>query len=125
MGRVIDTDYLVVGAGASGMAFVDAVLANSDARVVLVDRRHRPGGHWLDAYPFVRLHQPSANYGVNSRPLGTDRIEDAGLNAGVYEPGWAHEICDYYHRVLDEDFLPTGRVRFLALTDYRGGDADG
>ncbi len=31
---------------------------------MLVDRRHRPGGHWLDACPFVWLHQPSANYGV-------------------------------------------------------------
>jgi cation diffusion facilitator CzcD-associated flavoprotein CzcO len=54
--REIETDYLVVGAGASGMAFTDALLANSEARVVLVDRRHRPGGHWLDAYPFVSLH---------------------------------------------------------------------
>ncbi len=26
-----------------------------------------PGGHWTRAYPFVRLHQPSAYYGVNSR----------------------------------------------------------
>ena len=55
--REIETDYLVVGAGASGMAFVDALLAETDAGVVLVDRRDRPGGHWLDAYPFVRLHQ--------------------------------------------------------------------
>ena len=43
--REIDTDYLVVGGGASAMAFTDALLAASDARVVLVDRRHRPGGH--------------------------------------------------------------------------------
>ena len=65
----LETDYLVVGAGASGMAFVDSLLTNSDAEVVLVDRRHRAGGHWLDAYPFVRLHQPSAYYGVNfARP---------------------------------------------------------
>jgi cation diffusion facilitator CzcD-associated flavoprotein CzcO len=63
----LETDYLVVGAGATGMAFVDTLVAESDADVVMVDRRHRPGGHWLDAYPFVRLHQPSANYGVTSR----------------------------------------------------------
>src|SRR3954471_20570753 len=113
MGRVIDTDYLVVGAGASGMAFVDAVLANSDARVVLVDRRHRPGGHWLDAYPFVRLHQPSANYGVSSRPLGGDQIDESGPNAGFYERATASEICSYYSDVLDEVMLPSGRVRFL------------
>lgn len=121
----METDYLIVGAGASAMSFVDSILANSDADVVLVDRRHRPGGHWLDAYPFVRLHQPSANYGVASRPLGTNRIETDGLNAGFYEQASAHEICDHYHRVLDEDFLPTGRVRFLGMSNYVGADGDG
>ena len=54
----IETDYLVVGAGATGMAFVDTLIGESDADVVMVERRYRPGGHWLDAYPFVRLHQP-------------------------------------------------------------------
>lgn len=122
----IETDYLVVGAGASGMAFVDALLAAAgDVDVVLVDRRHRPGGHWLDAYPFVRLHQPSANYGVNSRVLGNDRIDETGPNAGFYERATAAEICDYFGRVLDEDLVPSGRVRFLGTSDYRGDDADG
>jgi 2-polyprenyl-6-methoxyphenol hydroxylase-like FAD-dependent oxidoreductase len=72
--REVETDYLVVGAGASGMAFADTLLAHTDAEVVLVDRRHRPGGHWLDAYPFVRLRQPSAYYGVESRALGRLRV---------------------------------------------------
>ncbi len=121
----IETDYLVVGAGASAMAFVDALLDRSDARVVMVDRRHAPGGHWLDAYPFVRLHQPSAVYGVASRPLGEDRIDESGPNAGFYERATAGEICDYFRRVLDEQFLPTGRVRFLNLHDYLGEDAGG
>ena len=49
----VDTDYLVVGAGAAGMAFVDSLIGESDADVVVVDRRHVPGGHWNDAYPFV------------------------------------------------------------------------
>jgi cation diffusion facilitator CzcD-associated flavoprotein CzcO len=63
--NAIVTDYLIVGAGAAGMAFADSLIADSDANVVLVDRRHPPGGHWNDAYPFVRLHQPSPFYGVN------------------------------------------------------------
>ena len=121
----IDTDYLVVGGGASAMAFADALLAASDARVLLVDRRHRPGGHWLDAYPFVRLHQPSAVYGVGSRRLGQDRIDESGPNAGFYERASGNEICDYFSRVLDEQFLPSNRVRFLGLHDYRGEDHDG
>ena len=121
----LSTDYLVIGAGASGIAFTDALLTRSEARVVLVDRRHRPGGHWLDAYPFVRLHQPSAVYGVASRRLGEDHIDESGPNAGFYERASAGEICDYFHRVLEEQLLPTGRVQFLGMHDYRGEDADG
>jgi NAD(P)-binding Rossmann-like domain len=113
----IDTDYLIVGAGATGLAFADALIAASDADVVLVDRRHGPGGHWNDAYPFVRLHQPSAFYGVNSRVLGSDSIDSAGPNAGFYQRATAAEICDYYQRVL-EDLLASGQVRFFGMSDY-------
>ena len=123
--RDLVTDYLVVGAGASGMAFVDSVISESDAEVIVVDRRHRPGGHWLDAYPFVRLHQPSAYYGVPSSPLGRDRIDTTGVNAGFYERATAPEICSYFGNVLEQNFLASGRVRFLAMCDYRGSDADG
>jgi cation diffusion facilitator CzcD-associated flavoprotein CzcO len=76
------TDYLVVGAGASGLAFTDALVAETDADVTVIDRRHATGGRWLDAYPFVRLHTPSAYYRVNSLPLGADGVDDAGENAG-------------------------------------------
>jgi hypothetical protein len=115
--RGIETDYLVIGAGATGMAFADALIEAGDADVVLVDRRHRPGGHWNDAYPFVRLHGPSALYGVNSRRLGSDTIERTGPNAGFYPRATAAEICDYFQRVLDEDLLPSGRVRFFGMSE--------
>ena len=123
--REVETDYLVVGAGAAGMAFADTLVAHTDAEVMLVDRRHRPGGHWLDAYPFVRLHQPSAYYGVESRPLGNDRIDEHGPNAGFYERASGPEICDYYSRVLDEHLLPTGRVRFVGTSEHHGTNGDG
>lgn len=123
--RQVETDYLVVGAGATGMAFVDTLITESEVDVVMVERRHRPGGHWLDAYPFVRLHQPSAYYGVNSRVLGNDRVDDSGPNAGFYERSTAAEICDYYDRVLQEHLLASGRVRFFPMCDYCGTDADG
>ncbi|HEY6294117.1 MAG TPA: NAD(P)-binding protein [Streptosporangiaceae bacterium] len=120
----IETDYLIVGAGAAGLAFADALIAACDADVVLVDRRHGPGGHWNDAYPFVRLHQPSAFYGVNSRVLCSDSIDTAGPNAGFYQRATAAEICDYYHRVL-EDLLASGRVRFFGMSDCARGGPDG
>ncbi|HET9727882.1 MAG TPA: NAD(P)-binding protein [Acidimicrobiia bacterium] len=117
---MIETDYLVVGAGAAGMAFTDALIADSDADVVMIDRRHAPGGHWNDAYPFVRVHQPAAYYGVNSRRLGNDTIDETGENAGMYERATAAEICDYFQRVLDEQLRPSGQVRFFGMSDYQG-----
>ena len=56
----IDTDYLIIGSGAVGMAFADTLLDETDAHITIVDRHGKPGGHWNDAYPFVSLHQPSA-----------------------------------------------------------------
>lgn len=112
----IEVDYLVIGAGAAGMAFTDALVAESEATVLMVDRRHSPGGHWNDAYPFVRLHQPSAFYGVPSRNLGDDRIDASGPNAGFYERATAAEICHYFQRVMG-DLVATGRVEFLPMTD--------
>lgn len=123
--RKLEVDYLVIGAGATGMGFTDTLVAAADADVLLVDRRHRPGGHWLDAYSFARLHQPSAMYGVASRRLGDDRIDESGPNAGFYERATAASICDYFGRVLDERMTPSGKVRFLGLHEYVGEDGDG
>ena len=116
----LETDYLVVGAGAMGMAFVDTMLSESDADFVIVDRHHQPGGHWNDAYPFVRLHQPSAFYGVASTELGANRIDKAGPNEGYYELASGAEVSAYFDNVMRERFLPSGRVRYLPMTDYAG-----
>lgn len=116
----LTADYLIIGAGAMGMAFADALMNETDATIVLVDRHGRPGGHWNDAYPFVRLHQPSAFYGVNSRPLGSDTIDATGWNAGLYELASASEILAYYDHVMHQDFLPSGRVQYFPMCNYTG-----
>ncbi len=117
---IIETDYLVVGAGALGMAFVDALVDHRDADVVMVERRHRPGGHWLDSYPFVQLHQPSRFYGVDSTPLGDDRVERDGPEAGFSERASGAAICGYYDDVMRHRLLESGRVRFFPMCDYLG-----
>jgi NAD(P)-binding Rossmann-like domain len=115
-----ETDYLVIGAGAMGMAFVDTLMSETDATVVLVDRYHRPGGHWTTAYPFVRLHQSSMAYGVNSRALGSDTIDRTGWNAGLYELATDGELCAYYDAVMQQQLLPTGRVSYFPMCEYQG-----
>lgn len=123
--HTIEADYLVVGAGAMGMAFTDALVSESEARVVVVDRHHAPGGHWTIAYPFVRLHQPSAFYGVNSLRLGGDTIDEFGWNQGLYELATADEICAYYDHVMRRRLLPTGRVAYFPMSEYLGQNRGG
>jgi len=119
MTRRVDADYLVVGAGASGMAFTDALIDHSEARVALVDRRDGPGGHWRAAYPFVRLHQASTFYGVASTVLG-GAIQQDGPEAGLQERADRTQICDYYDDVLADRMLGSGRVELFAGCEYAG-----
>ncbi len=121
---LVDTDYLVVGAGATGLAFVDALVAEADVEVTIVDRQSAPGGHWLHAYPFVRLHTPSAYYGVNSLALGADRIDEAGENAGYYERATGSEVSEYFAEAAAR-LVQTGRVRFLTRHEHLNGGSDG
>ena len=109
----LKVDYLVRGAGAAGMAFTDALVAGSNATVAIVDRNHRPGGHWNAAYPYVRLHQPSAFYGVNSRQLGSGAKDTTGLNAGFHELATGAEVVSYFDLHMRQSLLPTGRVVFF------------
>ena len=110
-------DYLVVGAGATGMSFLEELVTSGPGlqvvmmiimmivmiemiemimmmmmKVVIVDCRAAPGGHWNDAYSFVRLHQPSITYGVNSRTLG----------AGGPDLASKAQILQHYELVLQD-----------------------
>ena len=105
----METDYLIVGAGAMGMAFADVIFSECpEARLVLVDRRAKAGGHWNDAYPFVALHQPAAAYGVNSARLGQ----------GGTDLSSRAEIVFYYERVMKK-LLASGRAHFLSMSEYQ------
>ena len=119
MTRTVEADYLVVGAGAMGMGFTDTLIDHADVRVALVDRRHGVSGHWLEAYPFVRLHQSSAFYGVASTLLGGGQLQQRGPEKGLQERASQPEICAYYARVL-ERLVASGRVEFFPNSEYVG-----
>jgi hypothetical protein len=119
----VKTDYLVVGAGATGLAFADTLVAEADVDVTVIDRQQAPGGHWLHAYPFVRLHSPSAYYGVNSLPLGDDRIDEVGENAGYYERALGAQVREYFGAAAVR-LEQTGRVRLLTGHEHLGQVTD-
>ncbi|MEM9938985.1 MAG: NAD(P)-binding protein [Pseudomonadota bacterium] len=114
----IETDYLVIGSGAMGMAFADVILSESDKDIVIIDMHHKPGGHWNDAYSFVTLHQPSSYYGVSSKELSKGRIDQTGLNEGLNDLATGPEIMSYFDEVMRHQFLPTGRVRYFPMSEY-------
>lgn len=120
--NTLDTDYLVIGAGAVGLAFADTLAHESSAQIVVADRRGTPGGHWNDAYGFVTLHQPSAFYGVASLPLGSGRIDSVGPNRGCHELASGAEVTGYFDRVVQQSLLPTGRVQFRPMCEVRERD---
>ena len=106
----LTTDYLIVGAGAFGLGFLEELILNSpNLQAVIVDKRDKPGGHWNDAYSFVRLHQPACTYGVNSRSLGVGGPDLASKS----------QILAHFESALT-DLLATGRVTFLSQCQYLG-----
>ena len=107
------------------MAFADVLLHETEADLVIVDRHHKPGGHWNLAYPFVTLHQPSAFYGVSSRELSKGRIDTVGLNAGLHELATGAEVSAYFDDVMRHQFLPSGRVRYFPMCMAHGLDSAG
>lgn len=117
----LETDYLIVGSGAVGMAFADTLLSETRAKkIIMVDRYAKAGGHWNVAYSFVTLHQPSRYYGVSSLELSKNRIDRIGVNKGMHDLATGAEVSAYYDEVMRHRFLPGGRVQYYPLCDYRG-----
>ncbi len=119
--KLLETDYLIIGGGATAMAFVDTLLTETEQeQMLIIDRNHQPGGHWNQSYPFVRLHQPSSFYGVSSMELSKGVKDQVGFNAGFYELASGAAVKAYFDDVMRHRFLPSGRVRYFPMSNYEG-----
>jgi hypothetical protein len=96
---------------------------HSTATIVIVDRNSRPGGHWTKAYPYVKLHQSSCYYGVNSVKLGKHRDKYGNEVYDVHDRATGAEVLDYYQTVLDK-FVATGRVRCFFNAEHQNDAAN-
>ena len=106
---MLEADYVVVGGGALSLAFVDEIIHKStDITAIVVEKRAKAGGHWNDAYDFVRLHQPAAWYGVNSAVLGKGGPDLVSKS----------QILAYYEMVV-EKLESTQRVKFFWQCEYK------
>jgi hypothetical protein len=106
-------DYVVVGAGASGMSFVDSLLKHTQKpiTVAILDKRDHPGGHWNDGYGFVKLHQSARNYGVESTKLEMSVVHPEGLAS-------RSEMIEYYQNVLAGWKTKGHKVEFIGGAEY-------
>jgi hypothetical protein len=88
-------EVCVVGAGLTGLnaLFAASRYLGRDQKVVLIDRRQRVGGMWVDTYPYVRLHQPYGMFTVGNIKwtLGADRSHLATKG----------EVLDHLERCLE------------------------
>mmetsp|Transcript_20807 Transcript_20807/g.49407 ORF Transcript_20807/g.49407 Transcript_20807/m.49407 type:complete len:538 (+) Transcript_20807:95-1708(+) len=113
-------DYLIVGAGAASMAFIDTLLTElPDTKIILIDRKPSVGGHWVDSYGFVQLHQPSLLYGVASKQLEGNW---AKLMMTKFMLPWSHrasknEILAYFDQFVQEK-EDAGQLEFYSNCEY-------
>lgn len=88
-------DVCIVGAGIAGLnaLFAASRYLSRDHKVILIDRRARVGGMWVDVYPYVRLHQPHPMFtaGNIEWTLGKDRSYLATKA----------EVLDHFRHCLD------------------------
>lgn len=89
-------DVCIVGAGLTGMnaLFVASRYLRPDQKVILLDRRERTGGMWVDTYPYVRLHQPHGMFTAGNIAWTLDR--DRGHLATK------DEVLDHFEHCLDQ-----------------------
>ncbi len=88
-------DVCIVGAGIAGLnaLFAASQYLSRDQKVILIDRRARTGGMWVDVYPYVRLHQPHPMFtaGNIEWTLGKDRAHLATKG----------EVLNHFQHCLD------------------------
>ena len=120
-GHRLECDYLVVGSGAASLAFVDTLLIElPETKIILIDKKESPGGHWVDAYGFVRLHQPSRFYGIASSQLEGDCLQTTTPTSFVHPKKHRankQEILDHFGSFVDAK-IASGRLGFYPKCVY-------
>ena len=117
---LLECDYLIVGAGAAPLAFIDTLLTElPETKIILIDKKAAPGGHWVDAYGFVRLHQPSIVYGISSKQLEGNWLK---LLLTKFMLPWKHrankqQILTYFGDFVNEK-VASQQVEFYPNSIY-------
>src|ERR1043165_4551286 len=114
-----DCDVCIVGAGLCGMnaLFVASTYLRPDQKIILIDRRPRVGGMWVDTYPYVRLHQPHPMFtaGNIKWTIGRERSYLATKS----------EVLDHFQHCLDVIKQQVSVEEFLGYELLSDEEVDG
>lgn len=100
-------DVCIVGAGLAGLnaLFVASRYLSRDQKVILVDRRERVGGMWVDTYPYVRLHQPHPMFTAGNIKWTLDRDRSYLATKSEVLDHFEHCLNVIRQRVRVEEFF--------------------
>jgi hypothetical protein len=108
-------DLCIVGAGLAGLnalAVASEYLAPGGS-VLLVDRRARPGGMWVDTYDYVRLHQPHPLFTAGNIPWTLDQDRN--------HLATKQEVLDHLQHCLE---VAANRVQVRTLFGWEAGSQE-
>jgi len=117
---ILTCDYLVIGAGAASLAFIDTLLTEMPStKIILVDKNVAPGGHWVHDYDYITLHHPSIVYGLSSKQLEGNWLK---CIFGKRLLPWKHqatkkEIVKYFQDFVDEK-VASGQIDYYPGCEY-------
>jgi hypothetical protein len=105
--RTESCDTCIVGAGLAGMnaLFVASRYLERNQRVILLDRRPRVGGMWLDTYPYVRLHQPHGMFTAGNIPWTLGRAREYLATKNEVLDQFAHCLDVIKERIRVDEFF--------------------
>ena len=115
-------DVCIVGAGLAGFnaLFVASRYLSRDQKVILIDRRKRVGGMWVDTYPYVRLHQPHPMFTAGNIAWTLGRERSYLATKGEVLDHFEHclnvikrrvQVDEYFGWTLESDEQKDGIVR--------------
>jgi len=106
-GVIHKADVCIVGAGIAGLntLFVASRYLSPEQKVILIDKRQRVGGMWVDTYPYVRLHQPHPMFTAGNIKWALGKDPSYLATKGEVLDHFSHCVDVIKQRVRVEEFF--------------------
>lgn len=116
--RILKFDYLIIGAGISGLSFADTLLRESEAKIGIVDRYPYPGGTWNSTYAHAKLVHDPTRFGLPSFTIA--QYLAASQDTSNHPSFSQADILDYFGVLMRDHLLSTGRVHYFPNSEHLG-----